>query len=623
MNRGDEFPDFDDDDPVMDFLSEPSGHTSRGFDSGDVRSGDESGKKRKSSPSQKRRPAADREDRDDDRGGSRKPKRHPAKSGGSKGKSGSGRSKQIGSSGASSKRRSSGGGKSRPARGRSRDDHDEFDERAARAEEARRQEDFETNGSAHLSDRDMESGQQMLDAEDENSLYIGRQQKIQFYRRRPKRGIRERIIYLSHMTALILLPIVLVFFLVGSWQNHGLKNQLNAQREESYNPALRERNADAGKATIYAYYNHSVPPVSLAKNLSWPGSTDSSATFSEDDLSEESGDSESLGGYDDFGDDDDSGDDSGTVGADADVLAIVKNLYLASSSVEWRDGTDAEVRSDPAMERVEVETLIYRGSYNGMDKGIAVKILTPMSKSVTELTAADNLQPPILVSLPTVLEPRATVTGAPGTTDPGTQGGSLKPIKRLPEQVKTSIEDWADSYAADDRSGLRSIVADPRDRNFVGMTGGWTLKDDPKVEWQYVRSSDNLMVVGVTFTATQTVKIDGSDVPMITDQPQTMELLIDYSNGGTPAVVAWGPSGSAVHLKKFQNAVRDNEVPDAAKEDSSSGSSSSSGGTASIPGNADDKDEDSSTAEIDGNSDDGKDSSSSSSSDDKDEDDFF
>ena len=374
----------------------------------------------------------------------------------------------------------------------------------------------------------------------------------QYYRKRPKRTVREWWISAGYKSAVVLVPVSMIMFGAGFVSNTVTQNQLEEQVSSTYNPSLRERNADLGKSLIYAYYNGDpVPPASIARGIEWPGgaSSEELETFSDS-----SGDAGSSA----------SGVDSADVGSDAAISATVRNLSLVNASNWERAGSEEEVRKSPALESSLMESLTYSGVFNGVVSNITIMLQTPGAKPADLMHPADNLQPPIMVSVPTITAGKPSVSGAPGTADPGTRDGEFEPLRNVPEPVGKSIQAWAEAYVADDRQSLRGVVQDPQDGNYVGMTGGWSLKNGSvQHQWQYLRTSDNLMVVGISFTATQALMPDGKDAkPIVTDNPQMMEILVDYTNQGTPAVVAWGVSGSASHLKPYQNALQDNEVPD-------------------------------------------------------------
>lgn len=374
----------------------------------------------------------------------------------------------------------------------------------------------------------------------------------QYYRKRPKRSAREWWISAGYKSAVVLVPVSMVMFGAGFVSNTISQKQLSEQVSSTYNPSLRERNADLGKSLIYAYYNGDpVPPASIARGIEWPGGAGAEELGTIDDFSGDAGSSAS-------------GVDTADVGSDAKITATVRNLSLVNASNWQKEGSEDEIRNNPALEHSLMESLTYSGVFNGVVSNITIMLQTPGAKPADLMHPADNLQPPIMVSVPTITSGKPSVSGAPGSADPGTRNGEFEPLRSVPEPVGKSIQAWAEAYVADDRQSLRGVVQDPQDGNYVGMAGGWSLKKGSvQHQWQYLRASDNLMVVGISFTATQALMPDGKDAkPIITDNPQMMEILVDYTNQGTPSVVAWGVSGSSPHLKPYQNALQDNEVPD-------------------------------------------------------------
>ena len=446
------------------------------------------------------------------------------------------------------------------------------------------------------------SGNDSSDSDDDDAYvtFMAEQERMsksdmpQFYGKSPLKKAKQKWIGRAYIAAPAITLAAALFFTAGWLSNRHLDDKLDDQLASSYNPSLRQRNADVGKSTIYAYYNGDpTPPVSVAKGIEWPGGMSSAE------------DSYSSGATSGGGEDSYDGVDS--IGSDASITAVVKNLSLINSQVWSRKGSEAEVKANPAMETAQVESLTYNGIFNGSSVNITVMLMTPSPKPTQAMNPSDSLQPPILVSLPTITTGKPAVSGAPGSSDPGTRGGSFEEVTVDIPQIKKSIASWANAFAADDRSGLRDIVRDPQDGNYVGMLGGWTLKkDSTQTQWQYRRKSDGYLVVGVSFTATQAQNIkdeEGEAAIATTDNPQMMELLIDYSNKGNPAVVAWGVSGSAPTLRPYQNALKDNEVPDASGA-LQNGTSSGSGGAIEVPGNETESSSASESAvEIEGNED--------------------
>jgi hypothetical protein len=216
----------------------------------------------------------------------------------------------------------------------------------------------------------------------------------------------------------------------------------------------------------------------------------------------------------------------------------------------------------------------YTVTYEANDFVVGVPAVTNAEQSTTTEKADTDAEKAIRDALPTWKATyRATVVVAVDSRGGGVvvTTPSLVPIAEPPanlspvdivtpkgwssavtnENIKKSIQRWADAYASGDAEELRLAVGDGSETNtYTPMTGLTSLTAD--VGNAISNDNGKSMVVRVELAPLW----DGQKATD-EDAPATfsMDVLVAQANTGAPVVVAWGPAGEGTSLVKFGNAL--------------------------------------------------------------------
>lgn len=113
--------------------------------------------------------------------------------------------------------------------------------------------------------------------------------------------------------------------------------------------------------------------------------------------------------------------------------------------------------------------------------------------------------------------------------------------------VEERIGEWARAFAGDDRRRLLEITGDGRTGvGYVGL-GAWRLAAEPVVGGLFTRAD------GAAGTHVELALVAGDDRAVTTRV--SFDLLVRHATEPLPEIVAWGPAGSALTLRAFQNAT--------------------------------------------------------------------
>jgi len=151
---------------------------------------------------------------------------------------------------------------------------------------------------------------------------------------------------------------------------------------------------------------------------------------------------------------------------------------------------------------------------------------------------------PALGALPS-LEPFVPDAGA-RSLDPLDWSAAYQ-TARPPDSVTERVGEWARAYVGDDRRQLLEITGDPRTGvEYVGL-GTWKLAGDPTVGGLFTRAD------GDAATHVELALVAAKD-PKVTTRIG-FDLLVRHATEPLPEIVAWGPAGSALTLRAFENAT--------------------------------------------------------------------
>jgi len=136
---------------------------------------------------------------------------------------------------------------------------------------------------------------------------------------------------------------------------------------------------------------------------------------------------------------------------------------------------------------------------------------------------------------------------------------------RASPTLRERVREWAEAFAADDRRGLLEITGDSRNGiEYVGL-GAWRTDGEPDIGGLFTRGD------GSSVTHVEIPLVASGD-PAVTTRV-SFDLLVQNADEPLPAIVAWGPSGTALTLEAYENAAR---LPEA--EPSSNASTTTSTG---------------------------------------------
>lgn len=114
---------------------------------------------------------------------------------------------------------------------------------------------------------------------------------------------------------------------------------------------------------------------------------------------------------------------------------------------------------------------------------------------------------------------------------------------QVPDTVVTRVEEWADAFAGNDQRALYNIVSDDQPTAYVGLPD---VEVDSVEVGGAVTRDDGLMAVEVDLTMS---------APEGVVFASSYDVLVARPNEPLPAIVAWGPRGSAPTLQPYENAL--------------------------------------------------------------------
>lgn len=378
---------------------------------------------------------------------------------------------------------------------------------------------------------------------------------LQKMRSRPPWYYRALRIFRRIAVAFAVLSVIIIA--VAMVQNVNLRDELRAQLDDTYNPSYKVRHADLGKSVLESWFSGGTQVISTSESIEWPespysqypspGNVPASSSNPQDAEAPEPSDA----------------------GGEGEGTAYSTTLR----SVSFVEGGEVSLSEDPmtigdvTYEDPTREELTYYAVLNNQPVHITVVLL--VQGGVPDGYGPDPvlIAPPTISGVPSTKDDIKVDTSPPGIS---TNGGNL------PESATSLANSWVAAYAENDTEALKQIARDPdASRQYPGL-GGWTTDPEAEVStnwWYTVPGTDGDdgsadIIAEITFDMYQVVPLeaesgDATDSPDLQNPEgympfkttQTMTVMIQDAESGSPSISSWGPPGSAESLEPYSAAT--------------------------------------------------------------------
>lgn len=329
---------------------------------------------------------------------------------------------------------------------------------------------------------------------------------------------------------------VLVLASLNSFRLGAQLSSTNQRIDSVESPTFKTKYDDLGKQVIVSYFAHKDPPTNLLANANWPGVNGSQGNTTGTNT-------------------------TGNLGSPVNVesLALI-NAFEVNSNIE--EGENGKNASDSFTNPVN-EILTYSGIIDGKPYNFTVNLVVP------DITSSTTL--PYLVS-PPVLEPKDIVINADLETDrPSINNSNSENVEsiELNESSISTVKEWASAWAQGNSDALKRVTGDGNINHMYRGLGGFKLVGEPTIEWSYqyngkqtIAPDENIIIARVKFNISKDVSStaiasteSGSSSANSLNVPQVMDILLTEFDGGSPFLSGWGPGGTWMTLKKYNNAI--------------------------------------------------------------------